>query len=69
MSFALFWSNVAVRTRYSFVELGILIGLSFLSVVVRTAKPSAKLASWLVTSTRVSRAIFGPWLECFVGCF
>ena len=58
MSFALFWSNVAVRTRYSLVEIGILIGLSLLSVVVRTAKSAAKLASWLVSSTRVSQGDF-----------
>jgi hypothetical protein len=51
MSFALFWGDVAFRTMLFLVELGILIMLSLLSVVVRTAKPSAKLVSRLVSST------------------
>jgi hypothetical protein len=51
MSFALFWSTVAFRTMYSLVELGILVRLNLLSVVVGTAKPAAKLASLLVSSS------------------
>jgi hypothetical protein len=54
---SLFWSDVAFA-MYSLVKLGILVRLSLLSVEVRTVKSAAKLASWLVSSTRVSKGGF-----------